>query len=85
MSVVGITDFLEKQNEKLARMITTTMATKEDLTGLEERMEKRFDGIDWQLEELRGSLGRRYQELDQLRDRMRQLESRMEKLEVAES
>ena len=70
--------FIEEQTEKLAAMVAKGFAS----TATRDEMNERFGKVDERLETLEAMLGRRYQELDELRGRMRILETRVDNLET---
>jgi ubiquinone biosynthesis protein UbiJ len=75
--------FIQEENEKLAFLISQhigrledTMATKEDIARLEENIAHLEDKVD-------SGFGKQLEETDGLRDRMRVLETRVDRIEAS--
>ncbi|TSC62283.1 MAG: hypothetical protein G01um101448_960 [Parcubacteria group bacterium Gr01-1014_48] len=74
--------FIQEKNEKLAIMVAKGFAaTKQDIEELERKMDERFEEVDERFEkiderfdDLEISIGKRHQETDELRDRVKVLE-----------
>ena len=77
----------EKQIEIIAHAVAR-IETKVDTLTYEvsehfEKIDGRFDGVDRRLDIAEGMLNRRYEEIDDLRERMHDLNIRVNKFEVA--
>ena len=79
-----IKKYIEEHTEKLAAMVAegfASTATKQEMSDLRSEMRERFDTNE-RFDKVEASLGKRYQEIDDLRDRQRVLETRVDKLEA---
>jgi hypothetical protein len=74
--------YIEEQTEKLAAMVAegfASTATKQEVSELRTEMRERFDNVE---ANMHAGFAKRLHEHDELRDRLRLLETRVDKLEV---
>ena len=75
--------YIEQQTEKLAAMVAdgfASTATKQEVSDLRTEMNERFDKVE---ANMNAGFAKRLQEHDELRDRLRLLETRVDNLEAA--
>jgi hypothetical protein len=74
--------YIEQQTEKLAAMVAegfASTATKQELSDLRIEINERFDKVE---ANMHTGFAKRLQEHDELRDRLRLLETRVDRLET---
>ena len=79
---------VDEKIEKLAEMVAIGFAATATKVEMDERfdiVDERLGGIDERLNKVDWRLGNRQQELDDLRDRMRMLETRVDRIEIVKS
>ena len=77
----GARKFIQEENEKLAGLFSTSLTEmkkniKNDIDELEKRMDEKFERMDDRFDTLEIAIGKRLQENNELRDRVRVLENR---------